>query len=52
MLTCVMTHVNITMHINYFKLLFTPRYTNQNCVRVVPADDGQVMPKTCRGFEF
>jgi hypothetical protein len=25
--------------------------TYKNCVYVVPSDDGQVMPKTCRGFE-
>jgi hypothetical protein len=30
----------------------TARYTHQNCVRVVPPEDGQVMPETCRGFEF
>jgi hypothetical protein len=32
----------------------TARYTHQNCVRVcaVPSEDGQVMPETCRGFEF
>jgi hypothetical protein len=30
----------------------TACYTHQNCVRVVPPEDGQVMPETCRGFEF
>jgi hypothetical protein len=30
----------------------TARYTHQNCVRVVVPEDGQVMPETCRGFEF
>jgi hypothetical protein len=30
----------------------TARYTHQNCVRVVPPEDGQVMPETCRGVEF
>jgi hypothetical protein len=28
------------------------RYTHQNCVRVVPPEDGQVMRDTCRGFEL
>jgi hypothetical protein len=30
----------------------TAHYTHQNCVRVVPPEDGQMMPETCRGFEF
>jgi hypothetical protein len=30
----------------------TARYTHQNCVRVVPPVDGEVMSETCRGFEF
>jgi hypothetical protein len=30
----------------------TLHYTHQNCVRVVHREDGQVMPETCRGFEF
>jgi hypothetical protein len=30
----------------------TARYAHPNCVRVVPPEDGQVMPETCRGFEF
>jgi hypothetical protein len=30
----------------------TAHYTHQNFVCVVPPEDGQVMPKTCRGFEF
>jgi hypothetical protein len=30
----------------------TARYTHQNCVRVVPPEDGQVMPETYRGFVF
>jgi hypothetical protein len=47
-----MEHANITMYIKYFELLFAARYTHRNCVRVVPAKDGQVMPETCRGFEF
>jgi hypothetical protein len=28
------------------------RYTQQNCVRVVPPEDEQVMPETCRVFEI
>jgi hypothetical protein len=52
MLACAMAHANITMYIKYFQLLFTARYTHQDCVRVVPPDDGQVMPETRRGFEF
>jgi hypothetical protein len=30
----------------------TACYTHQNCVHVMPPEDGQVMPETCRGFEF
>jgi hypothetical protein len=30
----------------------TTRYTHHNCVLVVPREDGQVMPETCRSFEF
>jgi hypothetical protein len=30
----------------------TARHTHQNCVRVAPPEDEQVMPNTCRGFEF
>jgi hypothetical protein len=30
----------------------TARYTQQKCVRVVPPDDEQVKPETCRGLEF
>jgi hypothetical protein len=26
--------------------------TQQNYVRVVPPEDGRVMPETCQGFEF
>jgi hypothetical protein len=26
--------------------------THQNCVRVQPPEDGQVVPEKCRGFEF
>jgi hypothetical protein len=29
----------------------TARYTHKG-VRVVPPEDGQAMPETCRGFEF
>jgi hypothetical protein len=27
-------------------------FSHQFCVRVVPAEDGQVMPETCRDIEF
>jgi hypothetical protein len=47
-----MTLANITMFIKYFQLLFTARYTHQNCVSVVPLEDGQVMPETYQAFEF
>jgi hypothetical protein len=30
----------------------TARYTHQNSVRVVPPEDGQVIPETCRGFQY
>jgi hypothetical protein len=29
----------------------TAHNTHQNCVCVVPPEDGQVMPETCRGFK-
>jgi hypothetical protein len=29
----------------------TAHNTHQNCVCVLPPDDGQVMPETCRGFK-
>jgi hypothetical protein len=47
-----MAHANMTMYIKYFELLLTARYIHQNCVCVVPPEDGQVMPETCRGFDF
>jgi hypothetical protein len=47
-----MAHANMTMYIKYFKLLLTAPYTHQNYVRVVPSENGQVIPATCRGFEF
>jgi hypothetical protein len=52
MLQCAMAHANITIYIKYVKLLFTARYPHQNSVRAVPPEDGQVLPETCRGFEF
>jgi hypothetical protein len=29
----------------------TAHNSHQTCVRVVPPEDGQVMPETCRDFE-
>jgi hypothetical protein len=51
MLACAMAHANVAMYIKYHLLIFAEHYTNQNCVRVVPPEDGQVMPEACRGFE-
>jgi hypothetical protein len=48
MLVCAMA----TCQHHNVQALFTAPYTHQNCVRVVPPEDGQVMPETCRGFEF
>jgi hypothetical protein len=35
-----------------YNQLIDLRYIHQNCVGVVPPEDGQVMPETCWGFEF
>jgi hypothetical protein len=40
------------MYIKYFQLLFTAHYTHQNCVRVVPPEDGQVMPEKVEALSF
>jgi hypothetical protein len=29
----------------------TAHNSHQSCIRVVPPDDGQVMPETCRDYE-
>jgi hypothetical protein len=38
-------------HYTYTDLVTTAHTRHQICIRVVPAEDGQVMPETCRDFE-
>jgi hypothetical protein len=51
MLACAVAHANITVYSKCFYYLQHAN-THQNCVHVEPPEDGQVMPETCRGFEF